>query len=542
MSSVPDVFSAMEFPDPGNLYSWDDPENSENDFKPTPVEVIRISSPGDRPHLTKCRRDVLHPDEFRKWTGTGPMNVPTQKLGPIQPVEVTLVAQHSLVLVIAGCDGQWKGSHSNRKRSEFGFPDVSGDWTAPFSRRDCDGVRGKLALPRATATMLERNCWAYGVSHFNHFRLSHGPGRDVDLDVHTTASGEEDGIGITMRLPGSDLVGMDAAISISHWPRSRRTHALLLCRHWCQASYVADMITHHAVVSTHPLAIPAMLCTLFQSALLRRMDVTWREVFEIEHRSGQSGIPLTHPSEGLRLPNGSCDDPTISEQAIRATQLAAAWGTYVPRIKELVIEVTFFLKSYTKDHAGNDATLTRQGTILQDYLRLASLRADSMSHRAKHLALRSKIQVDAINSFLLHMSNRINLTLADSSRKIALDVQSDSSSMKSIALLTMIFLPASYVATLLPTPGLALAEPEPWVYWAISIPLTAFVIGMWALWTWYRGRSRRTTLEATLEMGVSRDTGIHHPAISLRPIPEISSKVLYDAQLLDQEQLYRNRY
>jgi hypothetical protein len=151
-----------------------------------------------------------------------------------------------------------------------------------------------------------------------------------------------------MRLPGSDLVGMDAAISISHWPRSRRMHALLLCRHWCQASYIADMVTHHAIMSSHPAAIPAMLCTLFQSALLRKMDVTWREVFEIEHRSGQSGIALAHPSEGLILPTGSCDDPTLSKQAIRATQLAAAWETYVPRINALVIEVTSFLKSYTK--------------------------------------------------------------------------------------------------------------------------------------------------------------------------------------------------
>jgi hypothetical protein len=95
----------------------------------------------------------------------------------------------------AGCDGQWKGSYSNQKRSEFEVPKVSGDWAAPFSRWDCDGIRAKLALPRATTTMLERNCWAYGVSHFDHFRLSHGPGRDEALEIPTTASGEEDGIG-----------------------------------------------------------------------------------------------------------------------------------------------------------------------------------------------------------------------------------------------------------------------------------------------------------------------------------------------------------
>jgi hypothetical protein len=48
LSSARETLSAMEFPDPGNLYSWDDPENSENDFGPTPVEVIRISVSGVR--------------------------------------------------------------------------------------------------------------------------------------------------------------------------------------------------------------------------------------------------------------------------------------------------------------------------------------------------------------------------------------------------------------------------------------------------------------------------------------------------------------
>jgi hypothetical protein len=54
--------------------------------------------------------------------------------------------------------------------------------------------------------------------------------------------------------------------------------------------------------------------------------------------------------------------------------------------------------------------------------------------------------VRQIYNHLAHKSNQINLNLADSSRRIAMDAQKDSSMMKSIALLTMTFLPATYIA------------------------------------------------------------------------------------------------
>ncbi len=55
-----------------------------------------------------------------------------------------------------------------------------------------------------------------------------------------------------------------------------------------------------------------------------------------------------------------------------------------------------------------------------------------------------------ICNHLAHKSNQINLNVADSSRCIAMHAQKDCSKMKSIALLTMSFLPATYIAVGLP--------------------------------------------------------------------------------------------
>lgn len=81
----------------------------------------------------------------------------------------------------------------------------------------------------------------------------------------------------------------------------------------------------------------------------------------------------------------------------------------------------------------------------------------------------------------------------------------DSASMKALAVITAIFLPAEFIGTLFgmsmfdwlasneeddsppPRPG---AKPEPddilshdfWVYWVIAVPLTLFIIFVWRAW------------------------------------------------------------
>ena len=206
----------------------------------------------------------------------------------------------------------------------------------------------------------------------------------------------DNSLGVTMKFPGSDLVGMDASISMSHSITERSTDALLLCRYWCQASYISDMIMHLASVAPHPAAIPTMLCSLHHTTLRRRIDSTWESLFEVERASGQSGIDLIGAS-GLIQPTGSCDDPELSRKAIRATQLATAWESYVSRGNALLVAVGSFLESYVEDYAQpGDEVLAIQSRVLQEYLHLQSQRAASSDHSAKHLLQRSKIQVEAV--------------------------------------------------------------------------------------------------------------------------------------------------
>ena len=73
---------------------------------------------------------------------------------------------------------------------------------------------------------------------------------------------------------------------------------------------------------------------------------------------------------------------------------------------------------------------------------------------------------------------------AASSIAIAKSAKKDSTSMKAIAIMTMVFLPGTFFAALFAVPSLRwdaspVIQPNHWVYWAFSIPSTLVVMLVW---------------------------------------------------------------
>ena len=93
------------------------------------------------------------------------------------------------------------------------------------------------------------------------------------------------------------------------------------------------------------------------------------------------------------------------------------------------------------------------------------------------------------------------------STTIARETKADSSAMKTIAAITMVFLPGTFVSSVFGLPFFR--DSEWWLYTAITLPLTIAVIVIWWLWisrrnlarigarTFYR-RSSEKFIDATL--------------------------------------------
>ncbi|KAI1411988.1 glycoside hydrolase family 31 protein [Hypoxylon sp. FL1857] len=116
--------------------------------------------------------------------------------------------------------------------------------------------------------------------------------------------------------------------------------------------------------------------------------------------------------------------------------------------------------------------LRRRMHASQEYLKYLKERAERLS--------------TVLFALLTHEDSATHAELADASRKIAEAAKRDSSSMKTVAIMTMAFLPATFFAALFSVPSLdwhadAVIQPNFWVYWAFTLPSTAIVFALWVL-------------------------------------------------------------
>ena len=108
-----------------------------------------------------------------------------------------------------------------------------------------------------------------------------------------------------------------------------------------------------------------------------------------------------------------------------------------------------------------------------------------------------------VNSLIQQRTQALNLELTHASHQIAEATLSDARSMKTIAILTMVLLPATAVASLFSMnlfdwsakDGGDIANRWLWIYFVVTIPLTVIILASW--WYWNRRTSRRLTAKQT---------------------------------------------
>ncbi|KAL8894251.1 MAG: hypothetical protein Q9192_004482 [Flavoplaca navasiana] len=128
----------------------------------------------------------------------------------------------------------------------------------------------------------------------------------------------------------------------------------------------------------------------------------------------------------------------------------------------------------------------------------ASFTRESLE-QVRTLRNRVRIQLSVVINLIAQNDSRTNIAIADASRRIAFETRRDSDAMKTIAALTMIFLPGTFVATLfgmvfftVDTSSGSRFQVNPlwWIYLAVTIPLTIITIGLWRGWLTLVRKSR----------------------------------------------------
>ena len=92
---------------------------------------------------------------------------------------------------------------------------------------------------------------------------------------------------------------------------------------------------------------------------------------------------------------------------------------------------------------------------------------------------------------LSQQDQKTSITIAEASKAIAEETKKDGSSMKTLALVTMFFLPATTLSSIL---GMSffdwqaksggIVSARLWIFFVLAVPLTLATLGLW--WIWQR--------------------------------------------------------
>ncbi|WZH50255.1 uncharacterized protein QYS62_011499 [Fusarium acuminatum] len=193
-----------------------------------------------------------------------------------------------------------------------------------------------------------------------------------------------------------------------------------------------------------------------------------RDIRRAEHKSGYGPY-------GMRSKRVEID--TLTRLSIEiGTTLVTLSNTV--RHQEIAKSLVEFLDESAKPDAKNSFAPARIKEVCDasflpaiDHLK-RQLKGGALS--TKYLQERTQSQSDVIFALLTHEDAKISIDQGES--------------MKTIAVVTMVFLPGTFLATLWAVPSLQwdqtpVIKSNFWVYWVFALPFTAFVLVIWHIFT-----------------------------------------------------------
>ncbi|KAL5322616.1 hypothetical protein ACEPPN_010589 [Leptodophora sp. 'Broadleaf-Isolate-01'] len=284
-------------------------------------------------------------------------------------------------------------------------------------------------------------------------------------------------------------------------PKTYTTHALLVFDPQYNSPEIKNLIPSlHSDMGTcsHPLVLPLYLAKEHIDHCAARIHDQNCKLDEMQIMTGQYSSDHYVPAVDLlmleftemtRLLNSSAEVTTHQVFTLKG------FATTLPVLKAWGISLSQ-LNSGGEDR---DAFLVEQELMLDELEYLRGVIVASLIH-AEHVEKRIETYRQLVYQLMAQKDSKTNIELAKSSaaiakaskedgavmRQIALETKKDSSAMKTIAMLTMFFLPGTFVAAIFAMPvfewdgsGSPVFRSGFKRYWAITVPLTVTVFLLW---------------------------------------------------------------
>ncbi|KAI1210028.1 uncharacterized protein F4807DRAFT_425425 [Annulohypoxylon truncatum] len=166
----------------------------------------------------------------------------------------------------------------------------------------------------------------------------------------------------------------------------------------------------------------------------------------------------------------------------------------IQRDSYCINDITSYMRAYIdgSTEQGNSSTSSQDildGDLdIREAFRMMELRLPSIQRRIEFERQRSDEFLSRIPRRLMREDTMASIELAKAGVELTRAAKGDSSSMKVIAVMTMVFLPGTFIAALFAVPSLNwngddVVGENFWMYWAFTIPFTILVLVLWLVIT-----------------------------------------------------------
>ncbi|KAF2230834.1 hypothetical protein EV356DRAFT_579711 [Viridothelium virens] len=283
------------------------------------------------------------------------------------------------------------------------------------------------------------------------------------------------------------------------FPKTRSTRAILISfpQNFIYTALKTEMERQKSLVG-HPLFL-AFVESIYLTGLVHtNIHNGERSIFLVEDQTNYSPWTDNSSSRFIKADQPVDDNGNLASLTRQVSKVVVHLSLHSRRLSI----AKHLLNALLEYEPTQDSCTSSEGSLdLQSMRKAASLldlTIETNQVYIEFLRERSKTQLTVLFNLITQRDATANIELAKDSRTIALASQHDSDSMKTIAIMTMVFLPGTFFATFFSSPWFQwnsspVIQSQFWTFWAFTIPVTALVFALWF------GITKRQTIRRQVE-------------------------------------------
>ena len=306
-------------------------------------------------------------------------------------------------------------------------------------------------------------------------------------------------------------------IAWKHDARSGRTEGVFWGEDWAyQAMW--RMMNKMKEWAQHPLFLALVASIMFVDLLDKSLVREHVKIGAVEARTKYHG----YINNAVEIAQG--DYTSLSQRMSACAGVLAAVELDHKVLGEFLIDISLYSQRYD---IGDDPSSRKIRSEMEDCVETLKRRLKMQKIELDFFTRRVEIQLTAVRDapFITHLSMihppmslpdpvstqlfhlisqqeaKVGIAVAEDSRTLASASKEDSTAMKTIAAVTIVFLPGTSVAALFAMPlfewdavgDSKVVSNRFWIYWAVTIPLTFLTLLFWVLWTKRQARMHKSS-------------------------------------------------